>query len=41
MIFESSEATHKTEYSWSQVFLARLAIFGQLGLVSDPHINAQ
>ena len=36
-----NENTHKTEKQLSVVFWARLASFGQLGLISDPLIDFQ
>ena len=38
MTLESKEYIHKTECSWN-VFSDSLASFGQIGLISDPHIN--
>ena len=41
MTLESNEHIHKTENSWCQVFLAILASFGLLVVISDPHVNFQ
>ena len=39
MTLESNELTQKTEKGDIQVFLAKLADFGQYSLISDSHIN--
>ena len=41
MTIENSKLSHKTANSWSVHFFARLAGFGQLGLIKDPHIIFQ